>query len=177
MSEVTSLEFHMRHLGKKNLLEGQGSTASGYQEGCEMSLEIFNFWLDKARDDFSSVGYSPIACRNWPGWTLLTTPSTSTSVLEVEMLWLLKTATVTRAVYKDNLPGELVSLDLSVFQNCSISHQHPMIRRDDDEAGHFSYVVDTVQRSVSQTRASFSELILVLQGVAPTFTLDCLQIT
>lgn len=32
-----------------------------------------------------------------------------------------------RAVHKDNLPGELVGLDLMIFRNCSISHQHPVI--------------------------------------------------
>lgn len=70
-----------------------------------------------------------------------------------------------------------MSLDLSVFRNCPISHKHPVIKRDDNEADHFSYVADTVQRTVSQTRVSFSRLILVWQGVAPLFDLDCLQIT
>lgn len=139
--------FQIRHLGKKNLLEGQGSTGTqGYPRR-----------LCNVLGDFQTL---PRQSHSWHFLVVIAPFHVGIDLYELHwpplqpalLFWMWKCCdsikhshsyTPLQGLYmRITFPGGLVSLDLSIFSSCSISHQHPVIKRDADEAGCFNLCVN-----------------------------------
>lgn len=67
---------------------------------------------------------------------------------------------MTRVVYQDKHPGELQPLGFLISRNCSISHQHTVLKRGDEKADQSSGVGDR-ERYMTTSVSLFPWLIFV----------------